>query len=109
MPHKLVTIKVSLPKKLLAKVKRQIKREVYASASEYVAHLIRKELTAVRAIPDAPPLAAIHSRNGLAADLAWWCRLHGAAIGDGDHRENDPASVAQGTKSRHGGATEQKN
>jgi Arc/MetJ-type ribon-helix-helix transcriptional regulator len=90
MPRKLVTLKVRLPKKLLGTVKRKLKREAYASASEYVAELIRKDLH--EAIANAPP--GDRSANGGAVDRALWRQLHGAAIGDGDHRGNGPKKRA---------------
>ncbi len=93
MPRKLVTLKVRLPKKLLGNLKRKIKREAYVSASEYVAELIRKDLHEAAAIANAP-LDGHRPGNGGALDRALWRQLHGAAIGDGDHRENGPAQRA---------------
>ena len=46
MPTNITTINISLPKKLKARLDRKIKREDYASASEYVRDLIRKDLQA---------------------------------------------------------------
>jgi antitoxin ParD1/3/4 len=46
MQRDITTINVSLPRKLRADMERKIKRQAYASASEYVRDLIRKDLHA---------------------------------------------------------------
>lgn len=46
MTNDITTINISLPRKLKARMERKIKSEDYASASEYVRDLIRKDLYA---------------------------------------------------------------
>ncbi len=46
MPRDITTINISLPKKLRASMERKIRRQAYASASEYLRDLIRKDLQA---------------------------------------------------------------
>ncbi len=46
MPREITSISISLPRKLRADMERKIKRQAYASASEYVRDLIRKDLQA---------------------------------------------------------------
>jgi antitoxin ParD1/3/4 len=46
MPRENTSINISLPRKLRADMERKIKRQAYASASEYVRDLIRKDLQA---------------------------------------------------------------
>jgi antitoxin ParD1/3/4 len=46
MPREITSINISLPRKLRADMERKIKRQAYASASEYVRDLIRKDLQA---------------------------------------------------------------
>jgi len=46
MRRDLTTINISLPRKLRADMERKMKRQSYASASEYVRDLIRKDLLA---------------------------------------------------------------
>jgi antitoxin ParD1/3/4 len=46
MSREIASISISLPRKLRADMERKIKRQAYASASEYVRDLIRKDLQA---------------------------------------------------------------
>jgi antitoxin ParD1/3/4 len=46
MRSDITTLNISLPKKLRVRLERKLKREDYASASEYVRELIRKDLLA---------------------------------------------------------------
>jgi Arc/MetJ-type ribon-helix-helix transcriptional regulator len=86
MSRKFKTIKVRLPKELLRAMKRKIDGEFYASASEYVSALIRKDLhgQAAGQLSDSPE--GIHSANGKPADGASWQKLHEMA-----HVKDHPA------------------
>jgi antitoxin ParD1/3/4 len=46
MARDITTINITLPRKMRADMERKIKRQAYASASEYVRDLIRKDLQA---------------------------------------------------------------
>ncbi len=72
MARKFMTIKVRLPKKLRAAMKRKLKRESYASASDYVGDLIRKDL---RAELTGPIETVVHP-NGATPQSGLWRELH---------------------------------
>ncbi len=76
MPRDITTINISLPKKLRASMERKIRRQAYASASEYVRDLIRKDLQA-QAIEqvDQLLLEGLNSGPGEPIDESFWQEL----------------------------------
>ncbi len=76
MPRDITTVNISLPRKLRASMERKIKRQAYASASEYVRDLIRKDLQA-HAIEqvDQLLLEGLNSGPGRPIDENFWQEL----------------------------------
>ncbi len=76
MPRDITTVNISLPRKLRASMERKIKRQAYASASEYVRDLIRKDLQA-HAIEqvDQMLLEGLNSGPGRPIDENFWQEL----------------------------------
>ncbi len=76
MAKDLTSINVSLPRKLKSRLERKLKRQDYASASEYVRDLIRKDLLAdaIEQV-DQLLLEGLNSGPGEAVDENWWRRL----------------------------------
>jgi antitoxin ParD1/3/4 len=81
MRSDITTLNISLPKKLRARLERKLKRDDYASASEYVRELIRKDLLA-HAIEqvDQLLLEGLNSGPGRPADENFWREVGAAAI-----------------------------
>jgi len=86
MPRNIATVNVSLPRKLRADMMREIRRQGYASASEYVRDLIRKDLRA-EAIEqvDQMLLEGLRSGPGKRITEDFWRKLKAEVIKRG-HR-----------------------
>jgi Arc/MetJ-type ribon-helix-helix transcriptional regulator len=96
MPRKFATLKVRLPKKLRAAIKRKLKRASYASASEYVCDLIRKDLHAESIKQVTSSLNGVHSASGTPAETGFWRELHFAASGNGGSPDSTGEDRQQG-------------
>jgi Arc/MetJ-type ribon-helix-helix transcriptional regulator len=89
MSRKFKTIKVRLPRDLLAALNDKIRREFYVSANEYVRDLIRKDLHAQSvAEVGEEPLENSVSGNGRPPEGGFWRNLHMGNSGDKEHKSS---------------------
>ena len=80
------TISISLPKRLRADIERKIKREAYASVSEYLRELIRKDLRA-QAVEQVDHLLLEGLRSGTPQPVTEdWSSERKAVISKRSHR-----------------------